>query len=160
MTAVAIETAHRWPEAVSGLVLVSGGLDFSPTEQVTRFVQGLRHSFESTVESFVKLALPEDARGHLRKWLREIITRTGGVRAAALIESFYSVDIRDRLGDLEMPTVVIHGELDVMPTSPLEAAEEMAQSIPTSELLILADTGHVPTLTRPEVVAEAIKRLL
>lgn len=160
MTTVAIEAAHRWPEAVSGLVLVSGGLDFSPTEQVTRFVHGLRHAFESTVEAFVKLALPEDSEGHLRKWLQDIITRTGGARAAALVESFYSVDIRNRLGGLEMPTVVIHGELDAMPTSPLAAAEEMAQSIPAAELLILAETGHVPTLTRPAAVAEAITRLL
>lgn len=162
MTTVAIEAAHRWPEAVSGLVLVSGGLDFSPTEAVTQFVQGLRHAFDPTVKAFVELAVPEDSDGHLRRWLRDIIARTGGDRAAALVESFYAVDIRDRLGELKMPTVVIHGELDAIPTSPLAAAaaEEMAHLIPNSELIILPDTGHVPTLTRPNAVAEAITQLL
>ncbi|MDK1019563.1 MAG: alpha/beta hydrolase [Actinomycetota bacterium] len=160
MTAVAIAAAHRWPEAVSGLVLVSGGLDFSPTEPVTRFVEGLRHAFGPTVAAFVEMALPEDSEGHLRSWLQDIITRTGGERAAALVESFYSVDIRDLLGDVQMPTVVIHGELDAMPTSSLAAAEELAQSMPNAELLILPDTGHIPTLTRPDDVAQVITRLL
>ncbi len=159
MTTVAIEAAYRWPETVSGLVLVSGGLDFSPTEAVTRFVQGLRRAFDPTVEAFVEMAVPEDSEGHHRRWLRDIITRTGGNRAAALVESFYTVDVRDRLGYLKMPTVVIHGELDAIPTSPLAAAQEMAHSIPNSELVVLPDTGHVPTLTRPVLIAEAITQL-
>lgn len=160
MTTVAIEAACRWPEAVSGLVLVSGGLDFSPTKAVAQFVLGLRHAFEPTIDAFVEMAVPEDADGHIRRWLRAIIGRTGGDRAAALVESFYEVDISDRLSELKMPTVVIHGELDAIPTSPVAAAEEMAHLAPNSELIVLPGTGHVPTLTRPGAVAKAIRSLL
>jgi len=160
MTTVAIEAAWRWPHSVSGLALVSGGLDFTPSEQVERFVQGLRHAFEPTIEAFVQIAIPEDRTGRFQRWLSNIIARTGGERAAVLVESFYSIDVRPRLVELTMPTVVIHGELDGLPTSPLSAAEEMADLIPGAKLMVLPDTGHVPTLTRPEAVAEAIIQLI
>lgn len=160
MTTVVIEAVCRWPHLVSGLTLVSGGLDFAPSEQVERFVQGLRHAFEPTIEAFVQMAMPEDGTGRLQRWLHDIIARTGGERAAALVESFYSVDVRPRLAEITAPTVVIHGELDHLPTSPLAAAEEMAGLIPDAKLIVLPDTGHVPTLTRPEAVAAAISQLL
>jgi pimeloyl-ACP methyl ester carboxylesterase len=62
--------------------------------------------------------------------------------------------------ELAMPTVVIHGELDRLPTSPLAAADEMADLISNAELIVLPDTGHVPTLNRPEAVAAAIDQVL
>ncbi|MFV1999192.1 MAG: alpha/beta fold hydrolase, partial [Acidimicrobiia bacterium] len=125
-----------------------------------RFVQGLRHAFEPTIEAFVQIAIPEDRTGRFQRWLSNIIARTGGERAAVLVESFYSIDVRPRLVELTMPTVVIHGELDRLPTSPLSAAEEMADLISGAKLIVLPDTGHVPTLTRPEAVAEAIIKLI
>lgn len=160
MTTVAIEAAYKWPHMVSGLALISGGLDFSPSEQVEQFVQGLRHAFEPTIEAFVHIAMPEDATGLLQQRLSDIIVRTGGERAAVLVESFYLVDVRPRLTELTTPTIVIHGELDSLPTSPPSASEEMADLIPGAELKVLPDTGHVPTMTRPEAVAEAIEELL
>lgn len=160
MTTVAIEAAHRWPDSVSGLALVSGGLDFAPSEQVERFVQGLRLAFEPTVKAFVQLAIPEDTTGRFHRWLYDIIARTGGDRAAALVESFYPVDVRNRLVEITVPTVVIHGGLDNLPTSPLTAAEEMASLIPEANLIVIPDTGHVPTLTRPEAVVDGINQLL
>jgi pimeloyl-ACP methyl ester carboxylesterase len=44
----------------------------------------------------------------------------------------------------------------VLPTSPLSAAEELADEIPNAELMVLSDAGHVPTLSRPDDVAQAI----
>lgn len=160
MTTVAIEAAYRWPNLVSGLALVSGGLDFAPSEEVKQFVQGLRYAFGPTVEAFVQMAIPEDTTGRVQRRLYDIIARTGGERAAVLVESFYSVDVRPRLTELAIPTAVIHGELDRLPTSPIAAAEEMADLISDAKLILLPDTGHVPTLNRPEAVAAAINQLL
>jgi pimeloyl-ACP methyl ester carboxylesterase len=108
MTTVALEAARRWPQRVTGLVLVSAGIDYAPDESVIGFVQGLRHAFDATLDAFVALCLPEDDSGHLRLWLRDIIARTGGERAAQLVESFYEVDMRPHLRQIETPTVVIH----------------------------------------------------
>jgi pimeloyl-ACP methyl ester carboxylesterase len=150
------ESRWIWSTSKTRLVLVSAGIDYAPSDAVIGFVQGLRHAFDATVDAFVELCLPEDDSEHLRLWLRDIITRTGGERAAQLVESFYQVDKRSHLRQIATPTLVIHGALDVLPTSPLSAAEELAREILNAELMVLADAGHVPTLSRPPEVAHAI----
>ena len=55
---------------------------------------------------------------------------------------------------------MIHGALDALPTSLLAAAEETANAIPMAELIVIPNAGHVPTLSRPEAVVEAIEEFL
>lgn len=160
MCSVAVEVAARAPERVEALVLVAAGISYAPDDGVRRFVTGLRTDPEPTLERFVRLCLPEDDRGHLRRWLKDIILRTGPARAARLVESFYEVDIRDRLAELRMPTLVVHGALDALPSSRVETARELAALIPGGRLQLMSGVGHVPTLSRPREVAKAIETLL
>lgn len=157
LSTVAVEVAVRHPERVEALVLVASGISYAPDDGVRRFVSGLRSSPDPTLEGFVRLCLPEDGRGHLRRWLKDIIMRTGPERAARLVESFYEVDIRDRLPALGMPTLVLHGELDALPSSRIEMARELAALIPGARLQVMTGVGHVPTLSRPEQVAREIE---
>ncbi len=159
-TAVALEAARRWPDRVTALVLVSGAVDFAPNEDVIRFVKGLRSALDATLDFFVELCMPEDDSGHLRAWLKDIIARSGGERAARLLESFYDVEVRDKLSTVKVPTLVIHGALDALPASTLAAAEEMARTIPEADLIVLPDAGHVPTLSQPREVVDAIEEFL
>lgn len=160
MVAVAVEAALRWPHRFDGLVLVSGGVVHTETELVRRFIAGLREDFDATVDIFVGLCLPEDGSGHLRTWLRDIIRRTGGDRAALLLGSFHDVDLAHRLGEVAVPTVVITGEEDVMPSSTVALVRAMAERIPDCTLVELPGVGHVPTLSRPREVAEGIEELV
>ena len=160
MAAVAVEVARLHPERVEALVLVAAGISYAPDEGVRRFVSGLRTNPEPTLEGFVRLCLPEDDRGHLRRWLKDIIMRTGPSRAARLVESFYEVDIRDRLPELRVPTTIVHGELDALPSSRLDTAREIASLIPGAQLHVVNSVGHVPTLSRPTHVADAIEDAL
>lgn len=159
MVAVAVELAVRHPERIEALVLVGGGVVHHPSPTIEGFVAGLRSAFDSTVDVFVDLCIPEKDSQHLRDWLRDIIHRTGSERAAVLLESFYGVDLSARLPQLSMPTVVIQGELDMFETSNVDSAREMAARIPDCTLEILSGIGHVPTLTRPKEVADIIERL-
>jgi pimeloyl-ACP methyl ester carboxylesterase len=137
MATVAVEVALQHPERVDALILVAAGISYSPDVGVHRFVSGLRNDPEPTLERFVRVCLPEDDEGHLRRWLKDIIMRTGPSRAARLVESFYEVDIRDRLAQLRVPTVVVHGELDPLPSSRLAIARELASLVPDAHLLVL-----------------------
>ena len=159
MVAVAVELAVRHPELVQALALVAGGVVDDENPAVTGFVAAMRSNFEQTLEGFVGVCIPEPDSQHLRDWLRDIISRTGSERATALVESFYGIDLSDRLSKLAMPTVVIHGEQDVLPTSNIDAARAMAAAIPNCKLELLPGVGHVPTLTRPKEVADIIERL-
>ncbi len=157
MAAVAVELALRHPERIQALVLVAGSVVHDENPLMIAFVAALRGDFEQTLEGFVGGCIPEADSEHLRDWLRDIISRTGGERAAALLESFYGTDLSDRLPELSMPTVVIQGEQDVLRTS--DAARAMAAAIPNCKLELLPGVGHVPTLTRPKEVADIIERL-
>lgn len=160
MVAVAVEVASRNPDRIEALALVAGSVAHEPDERTMAFVAGLRSRFEETLEAFVAYCIPEDDSDHLRSWLADIIRRTGGERAGALVESFYGVDVSDRLARLAMPTVVVHGELDRVSAGGVDAARDIAALIPRCELVVLPGVGHVPTLTRPHEVAAAIERLL
>jgi 3-oxoadipate enol-lactonase len=159
MAAVAVELAIRHPERVQALAIVAGGVVHQEDPLTTAFVDGLRSDFQQTIKGFVKLCIPEADSQHMRGWLSDIIGRTGGERAAALIESFYGIDLTLRLPQLSVPTVVIQGEKDALPSSNIESARAMAAAIPNCKLELLSGAGHVPTLTRPKEVADIIERL-
>ena len=159
MVSVAVELAARHPERIQALALVAGGVVHDEDPIITGFVAALRSNFEQTIEGFVGGCIPEAESQHLRDWLRDILSRTGGERAAVLIESFYGTDLSDRLSQLVMPTVVIQGEQDVLPGSSADGARALAAAIPNCKLELLPGVGHVPTLTRPKEVADIIERL-
>lgn len=154
LCAVAVAAAHRWPERVDGLVLVAGRLDHAPTDRTRRFVAGLREAFEPTLSGFVEYCLPEDEEGHLRRWLYDIIARTGSERAAHLVESFHDAATAPLLPDIHVPALVLHGGLDRV--NPPEEGRRLAELLPDAEFELWDGVGHVPTLSRPREVADAV----
>ena len=61
---------------------------------------------------------------------------------------------RHRLGEIGVPTLVIHGEND--PVFPIDHAEAMASEIPDARLVRLTDTGHLVLSGNWDVVVPAI----
>jgi pimeloyl-ACP methyl ester carboxylesterase len=59
-----------------------------------------------------------------------------------------------RLGELTMPVLLIHGDQDTL--VPLSAAQAAAQQIPNARLEIMAQTGHWPPRERPEQFNEVV----
>jgi pimeloyl-ACP methyl ester carboxylesterase len=151
--AVAIAAALRQPERFDGLVVVNGHAWGFDRPAVRRFIEGLRTDFSPTVDSFVNLVFPEVDSEHLKRWLRDIIERTGAEAAAAILEANLAIDLRPRLPELRIPSLIIHGALDATSDSSLDDARELAALLPNAELVLVADAGHLPLLSRPEVVA-------
>jgi proline iminopeptidase len=63
-------------------------------------------------------------------------------------------DLRDRLGEISLPTLVITGGYDWV--CPPVAARTLATGIPDSELALIPDAGHFPFSEEPEQFGEAI----
>ncbi|MFD3745486.1 alpha/beta fold hydrolase [Nocardia sp. NPDC058633] len=64
---------------------------------------------------------------------------------------------RERLGELEMPTLVVHGRAD--PFFPLGNGEALAAEIPTARLLVLDDMGtDLPNAAAAQVAAAMLAR--
>jgi pimeloyl-ACP methyl ester carboxylesterase len=64
---------------------------------------------------------------------------------------------RERLGGLDVPTLVIHGAED--PIFPVGHGEALAREIPSAELLVLEGTGHELPRRDWDVVVPAILRI-
>lgn len=80
--------------------------------------------------------------------------------ARAIEESLYAqtwssphYDLLARLRTLNVPTLLIHGQHDLIP---LECARNVAQAIRGARLLVLADCGHFSYMERPGEVLDAI----
>jgi len=67
-------------------------------------------------------------------------------------------DNRDLLPSIDCPALVLCGREDQL--CPVEIHAEMAAAIPRADLVVLAESGHLPTMERPEAVAAALQQLL
>ncbi|MHA2066025.1 MAG: alpha/beta fold hydrolase, partial [Candidatus Thorarchaeota archaeon] len=62
----------------------------------------------------------------------------------------------EALGNVETPTLVIHGDAD--PLVPVEGGKDTAKSIPEAELLIIEGMGHsFPTEVVPQILQAILK---
>lgn len=64
------------------------------------------------------------------------------------LEAMVRYPIRDRLGEIGCPTLIVWGELDRL--VPLRDAAEFEWLIPEARKVVYEDTGHMVMLERPE----------
>lgn len=81
-----------------------------------------------------------------------------GRRTARLVVS-QSAPARhwSELSDLEVPTLVVHGDRDPVP---LEMARQLADSLPRARLEVLEGVGHFPFAEAPETFFTLLRRFL
>jgi 3-oxoadipate enol-lactonase len=79
-----------------------------------------------------------------------------GLRAA--VECLPSHDVRARLGEIAVPTLVLVGERDE--ETPLPYAEALAAGIAGARLQIIPGAGHISNLEAPESVNVALREHL
>lgn len=147
--------AARDPARFSGLVLVDG-VPAANEERQRPLVEGSRSDYPRTVSAFVDACVPEPNSEHVRNWGKQILLRAQPEAAARLLESHYQENVAADLSAVTVPTLIIHGQQDAI--IPLAIGEAVAAAIPGSELVVIPDAGHVPTLTRPREVVDAIER--
>jgi pimeloyl-ACP methyl ester carboxylesterase len=75
---------------------------------------------------------------------------TGPAQLSAILRH----DVRERLPELRMPVLVIHGEEDRL--APPDLGRELAERIPSAELVLIPECGHVITTDAEERVVPAI----
>jgi pimeloyl-ACP methyl ester carboxylesterase len=86
------------------------------------------------------------------------IERLKKMPATAVVEALRMVNDResvvDRLGEIRLPMLVIHGDLDA--SLGLARAEALAGGVKGAELIRVQEAGHVPAVEAPDVVNEAL----
>ncbi len=95
----------------------------------------------ATVERFTEALLGMSAEGYAASCL-------------ALAEA----DLRDAVGGIRCPSLVVAGSLDV--ATPVAEARWLHGRIPGSQLLVLEDAAHLCNVEAPERFSEAVARFL
>jgi 3-oxoadipate enol-lactonase len=157
---IAQEVALRFPERVRGLVLgctsPGGPRAVRPTVRELRVVAAAaagapRSPVDSTLAAVLfseRFRRDEPERAHfLLEHFRRHLPAAQGVAAQLLASVFH--DTVSRLDQVQAPTLVLHGERDVM--APLGNARMLAERIPNAELAIVPGAGHAYALERPDV---------
>jgi pimeloyl-ACP methyl ester carboxylesterase len=157
---VAIDAVLRDPGRFNGLVVANGHAWQMDRPEIRAFVDALRTDFDGAVEFFVKLVFPEPGSADEKRWLRGVMHQTGPEACARVLEAKYPVDLRRRLAEVSVPTVVLHGALDKMSSDPLGEATTFESEIPDAVLVNLDDAGHLPLRTRPRAVADVLDAFL
>jgi pimeloyl-ACP methyl ester carboxylesterase len=143
---IAQELALRFPERVRGLILggttPGGPLAARPTLAELGAVRGLGSLLFSRR---FRHEHPERVRELLRPF-RAYRPPAHGVVAHWWATVYH--DTVSRLGDIQAPTLVMHGGEDGM--APLSNARMLAERIPDAELAILSGAGHAFLLEQPE----------
>jgi proline iminopeptidase len=104
--------------------------------------------------------LLDDVVGRLRRG----VTSEGIVGARAIEDRLYEqtwasagYDLLTRLQHLDVPTLVIHGDVDLVP---VELARHIANAIPDARLAVLRDCGHFSYLEQPERTGRLVAEFL
>jgi pimeloyl-ACP methyl ester carboxylesterase len=81
---------------------------------------------------------------------------------ATLVEFLHALEVHDETEGLatlaKVPTMIACGDHDLL--TPMEYSEAMAAQLPKSELVIVPGAGHLVQLEQPEVVDDALVRLV
>jgi pimeloyl-ACP methyl ester carboxylesterase len=147
---VALLFALAYPERVERLVLLNTFARY-PNRPLVYWGRVLARTTPAPVVQIVRtivdtpvLAL-EGIPGHARKRFLAAAYKqplTAYARRLDLIEAF---DLRERLGDVRVPTLVVCGESDRV--VPNDEARLLAERIPDAALRILPRVGHAALLT-------------
>ena len=106
------------------------------------------------MKMFVNACVPEENAEAEKRWGEQIVMRSNAQAAVQLMESLEPVQLLDRLPSIKLPTLILHGSRDVI--TPVASAERLAKLLPNAQLHIIEGAGHVPIVTRPAQVAQAI----
>lgn len=89
---------------------------------------------------------------------RTILRRSSVEGYARSCEVLASADLRDEVAGIEHATLVIVGDEDQ--ATPLADAQQVADTIPAAELVVLERAGHLSNLERPVEFADVVTEFL
>jgi 3-oxoadipate enol-lactonase len=149
------------PEMIRGLILVSAvpsGYNFEgePPQKVLEFASAYQ---QQKLPEAAELATqiwfdgpqrqPGQVNSGIRGWVHDMIkdvVATGAIDVTG--EKFSGRPAMDRLGNIQIPTLIITGDKD--DPSVIEAGEYLAANISGAEKAVIHNAAHLPNIERPE----------
>jgi pimeloyl-ACP methyl ester carboxylesterase len=140
--------AARTPEDSVELEMLTSGEGFEARDPAT-VSQVLRVLYRQTLRDPARVE-------ELDLDLQEATAKNGSEVGRLLGESMGEVDWWDRLPDIQVPTLVLHGRYDLLPAA---VSQGIAESLPAGRLAVLA-SGHFPYVEDPDGLLSAVSGFL
>jgi pimeloyl-ACP methyl ester carboxylesterase len=166
---ISIRLALQHPELVRSLVLIdtsAGGEEDDKVELYRGYQQAvLDLEGDEIPDDLAALSLPLLFG---QTYLTDIeadkvhVARIKDMDHTAIVEGLNALigrdSVVDRLGEIRVPTLVVHGAEDA--SIPLVRAETLASGIPDAELKVLPGIGHTPPLEAPDEMSSLLAAFL
>ena len=164
---IALSIALRYPDRLRGLILMNTRAS-ADSPEAAKGRQDLAMAVEASgsVDMVVSAVAPRMFAESTRLNRPQVISEAEGVMlktpprtiVGALLGMAARPDRSADLGRIAAPTLVIAGESDAV--IPLSDSEPMATSIPSAELVIIPESGHMSAMENPAAVNSAVLRFL
>lgn len=142
--AIALETALRKVPGIRALVLVATGAKLRVSPAI---IEGIAGRYREFAPELVGMMLADPPDPDLRDdMIRDVLS----TRPASYLADFRACDafdVRERIGEIRVPTLVIAGDRDRL--TPLRYGEYLATNIPGAVLKIAHGAGHAIPLEKP-----------
>jgi pimeloyl-ACP methyl ester carboxylesterase len=158
---VALELYRHHPGLLATLVLIdayAGWKGSLSEDEVRARVAGARlmlaapaREFDPTLPGLFAAAPPTEFIPLLDDIAADV--RPESLRTQLFVMA--EADQRDLLPHIDVPTLLVWGELDAR--SPLNVARQFEEAIPDTQLVVIPGAGHVSNLEEPEKVTDAIR---
>lgn len=155
---VAFQLALDFPQQVRKLVIVNSVPELIPRSLADRLgfwqrllivrLLGMRRMGKVLADRF----FPREEQGDLREIFVRRWAENHKPSYLSSLRAAYGWSVKDRLGEIRAPTLVVGAEGDYFPTSEKEAYTAM---LPGASLVIIPDSRHALPAERPEVFNQA-----
>jgi len=153
--AIAQQFALSFPARTAGLILVATGAKLRVTPQI---LNSILTDTEATLDLVTRFAWGPNAPEPMVQLGRAQMAKTPPEVIAGDYAACDAFDVRERLGQITAPTLVVGGTADQM--TPLKYAEFLAEKIPGAKLARIEGAGHMVMLEQPELVAQHVEQFL
>lgn len=163
---IALRAVDREPSRIHGLVLADTKAGADDNAGRVKRAQAAKTVRAKGMSAFADGLLPAlfpkerlDPPTSAVREVRAMIEATSPEGAALALGAMASrLDLRERLADIRVPTLVVVGEDDTL-TPPAEA-EALVAGIPDATLVRLDGAGHVSNLEAPDAFTDALRAFL
>jgi len=153
--AIALDAALQKPERLAGLVIVGAAARLPVTDDI---LTGLREAFAQTTAAISRYCWHRDAPAVYRETGRRRMLRCGSEVVHGDFAACGAFDVRDRLGEITCPALVVAGEKDRM--VPADKSRALADGLPQSRFVEIPQCGHFLHVEKTAETGAAVSAFL
>ena len=127
-------------------------------EALRQTYRAIHENYPDWASGYASKAMNEEHPAHFTKAFAASLAAIPPQNALTIACSVLQSDYRAVLPQVRVPTLIIQPRVDL--AVPLEVAEYLHSQIPGSRLRVIEAKGHLPHITTPAAVLEAMEDFL